>query len=196
MGIPGADSRRPAAGAGRMGNRSGALPGAGAEPRGSAGARRTRVVGNDGCRARSDCQPSPADPHITRGGGAALVRHRHRLRSRHRPGTRPEVPRAERHHAHLHARQHARAKRPALPGHLGRRGRALRTSRVAGARHRRLAPRGRRHDRVERAWSVRVCGRTPSPAICRSCSSASPGTTACRSCGRCCRPRSTGGSRD
>ena len=37
---------------------------------------------------------------------------------------------------------HARAKRPAIPGHLGRRGRALRAPRVAGARHRRLAPRG------------------------------------------------------
>ena len=48
-------------------------------------------------------------------------------------------------------------------------------------------------DRVERARSVRACGRTAFPAICPSCSSASRATTTSRWCGRCCRRRNTGG---
>ena len=113
MGVPRAEPRGPAAGAGRMGDRSRALPRPRAEPRRSAGARRTRALGHDGRRARSDRQPAPADPALAR---------RRRCGSRSPPASPPIARRPRRSRgstttpsaagAHLRAR-HARTRRAA-----------------------------------------------------------------------------------
>ena len=68
-----AEPRRPAAGAGRMGDRSRALPRPRPRHRRPGRARRPRAVGHDRHRARSDRQPAPADPAGAGRVGAALV---------------------------------------------------------------------------------------------------------------------------
>ena len=155
-----------------------------------------RALGHDRRRARSDRQPSPADPASAGRHRAAQFRDRAwpriaRPPKRSRGST--TIPAPPRRTFALAA--DARRERPSSPGHLGRRGRALRASGVAGARHRRLASRERRRHRRRTSSARPACGRTRSPATCPSCSSASSATTTCRWCGRCCRRRSTGGSR-
>ena len=170
--------------------------GRGPEPGGSAGARRTRAVGHDRLRARSDRQPAPAHPAVAGGVGAPLAS----------PPASPPIarpPRRSRGSTTTRAppsRTFALAFTHAQSGlrHLGissDEARAVRAPGVAGARHRRLAARGRRRRSPRTSSASRACGRTPSPATCRSCSCASSATTTCRWCGRCCRRRSTGGSR-
>ena len=61
VGVPCAQSARPGAGPGRMGNRSRPVPRSRAQHLRSRGPRRAFALGHDGCRARSDRQPSPAD---------------------------------------------------------------------------------------------------------------------------------------
>ena len=138
------EPRRPAAGAGRMGDRSRAIPRPRPGHRRPGGARRPRAVGHDRRRARPDPQPPPADPAGPGRVGAPLFRHRHRVGSRDGRGARAEVPRPERGVARLRARLHARAERPASPRHFQRRGAAVRASGVAGALRRRLAAGGAR----------------------------------------------------
>ena len=196
VGVPRAEPRGPPAGAGRVGNRSRALPRPRPQPARPAGARRPRAVGHDRHRARSDRQPAPADPAAARRDRAALLRHRHGVRIARRPrrsrgSTTTRAP---------PARTFALAMTHAQSGlrHLG-------ISADDAVLFERLASRvlgtdgslraSADDDRRERARPVRACGRTRSPAICRSCSSASSATTTCRWCGRCCRRRSTGGSK-
>ena len=93
LGVPCAEPRRPPAGAARMGDRSRALPGPRPQPARPAGARRTRALGNDRHRPRSDRQPAAADPAAAGRHRAALFRHRHGLGSRDGRGARAQVPR-------------------------------------------------------------------------------------------------------
>ena len=170
--------------------------GRGREPRGSDGARRTRAVRHDRRRARSDCQPSPADPRFSRRDGAALFRDRHGLGPRDRRGARAEVPRSER-RSRARSPSPSRTRRAACGTSAFRADEAVLFERLAsrvlgtdGSLRAHARPRSPRTSSARR-----VCGRTPSPAISRSCSSASSATTMCRWCGRCCRRRSTGASR-
>ena len=92
--------------------------------------------------------------------------------SGHGPGARAEVPRAERGGAHVRARLHARAERPAPSGHLERRGAAVRAAGVARAVRRRLAPRRARRRSpptcsAGRALAARHLRRSPDPARAR-----------------------------
>ena len=74
--------------------------------------------------------------------------------------------------AHVRAGAHPRRKRPSPSRHLARRGAAVRAARLARARHGRLAAGGGRRRSPRTSSASPGCGRTPSPAICRSCSSA------------------------
>ena len=139
------EPRRPAAGPGRVGNRSRALhrprprhrsPGRARRPRRCRARPASCSIRSSACASGSGCAP-----------GASVrlcLRHRHRRRSRDRRGARAEVPRPERRVAHLRARLHARAERPAPSRHLERRGAAVRAAGVARAVRRRLAARRRR----------------------------------------------------
>ena len=123
---------------------------------------------------------------------AALLRDRHGLRSRHRRGARAEVPRSERARAHVRAGMHAR-RRAAFATWASpptRRCCSSGSPRACSAPTARCARAPRRSPQTSSASLG--CGRTRSPAICRSCSSAWSATRTCRSCGRCCRRRSTG----
>ncbi len=114
-----AEPRGPAAGAGRMGNRSRALP----RPR-----PRTRTIRPRSTAARCRARPASCSIPIVSlrqrirlvpgAIGAALFRHRHGRRSRDRRGPGAEVPRSERGRAHLRAGVHARAERPAPSGYF------------------------------------------------------------------------------
>ena len=104
-----AQSRRPDAGADRMGNRSRAVPRPWPRSALARRARRPAPVRHHRRRARSDLQSASAHPARARRDRAAVVCDRRRRRSRRRAGARAEVPRPERRDARVRARRSAHA---------------------------------------------------------------------------------------
>ena len=180
---------------GRMGDRPRALP----RPRPLAGqpgrARRPRAVGHDRRRARSDWRAARARAagarrvvRVTFATGVAADRDSG-------AGARAQVPRRQRRRARLLDGVHARAHHAAAPRPHRRSGDALRSAGVARVRRGRVAASARPISRATRSAS-RTCGATASPAICRSCSSASPTPTSLPLvAAAAASPRSTGASK-
>ncbi len=195
LGRPRAEPRGPDARSARVGDGPLALPGPRARARRSAGPRRTLVVGHDRRRARSHRQPAPARPPRARRLRAAVFRHGDGAHTRHGAGARAEVPRAELGGAHLRPRLCTRAERAPAPRHHERGSAPLRAAGVARAVRRPLAARGSCRSWPGTSSARRGCGPTASRAISRSCWCGWSRRTICRSSARCCRRRSTGGSR-
>ena len=97
------------------------------------------ALGHHGGRAGSDRQPATAHPSGPRRIRATVLRDRDGLEPGCRAGHGPEVSRSQRRRAHLRAGLHPCAEHVAAPGHLQRRGPALRAPRLPGPVHRRLA---------------------------------------------------------
>ena len=158
-------------------------------------ARRPAALGTHRRRARPDREPAPARAPRAR---------RLRARSRSRPASRSAATPAHRARAEVPRLRRAAARAFALAfTHAQIALRHLGITPDEAQLFERLASRvlcvdpSLRADpggpRAQRARPVRASGRTASRATCRSCSCAWSRTTTCRSCGRCCRPRSTGG---
>ena len=145
-----------------------------------AGARRPRAVGHDRHRARSDRQPAPADPAARRAPpcGCALPPAWPRIARRPRRWRGSTTTRTRHARTFALAMTHAQSA-PASSGDFGRRGACCSSGsrRACSAPTARCAQRRRRSRRTSSA--SRGCGRTRSPAICRSCSSAWSATRTC-----------------
>ena len=191
-----AEPRGPAAGPGRMGDRSRALP----RPR-----PRARPIRWRSTAARCRARPASCSIRSSACASGSGCRPARRCGSRFATGIASDRETAEAlarkyHDPSAAARTFALAFTHAQSGlrHLG-------ISRDEALLFERLASRVLGTDgslragadtlAVERARSGRPVAARASPAICRSCSCASSATTTCRWCGRCCRRRSTGGSR-
>ena len=157
LGVPRAEPRRPAAGAGRMGNRSRALP----RPRARAPTIRRRSTAAR-CRAR----PASCSIRSSACASGSACRRARRCGSASPPASPSDRETAEalarKYHdpsaavAHVRARLHARAERPAPPRHLDRRGACCSSA-------------------SRRACSAPTARCAPAPTRSRRTSSVSPG---------------------
>ena len=197
LGVSRAEPRGPAAGAGRVGNRSRALPRPRPRPRRDPEALDGRALsGTTGHRARSDRQPAPAHP-------AAARRHRAALRSppAWRPIARP--PRRWRGSTTTRARRRAPSRWRCT--HAQSALRHLGISADEALLFERLASRVLGTDGSLRASAETIAanelgqpGLWPHAHLGRPADPARAGRRRRRRrrwCGRCCRRRSTGGSR-
>ena len=197
MGGPRAERRGTDAGAGGVGDRprSGSWAGA-AGPRIPVALDGRALSGTTGAVLDPIVSLRQRDPAGARRLRAPVLCHRDGLEPRGRAGARPQVPRPERGGAHLRAGLHPGAEHAAAPGHLERRGPALRTPRLPRPLHRRARSRAAPDALAGNgAGAARASGRTASRATCPSSWCAWSRRTTSRWSARCCRPRSTGGSR-